>query len=135
MASRIGAKISAGVVRNVINDIGGVLDRLFPAPEKRAKVERAREEIAQLPALRQIEVSLAQAPEHTLFVAGWRPTIGWVCALALTWAFLQPVAVWVVTTFRLGVAMPAVVTDHLLELVLAMLGIAGLRTFEKTKAG
>jgi hypothetical protein len=46
---------------------------------------------------------------------------------------LQPVAVWVVATFRLGVAVPAVVTDHLLEMVLAMLGIAGLRTFEKTQ--
>jgi hypothetical protein len=84
--------------------------------------------------MKQIEDSLAEAAERALFVAGWRPTIGWVCALALTWAFLRPVAVWVVTTFRLGVAMPAVVTDHLLEMVLVMLGIAGLRTFEKTKA-
>ena len=131
MASRIGAKIAAGVVRNVINDIGGVFDRLFPAPEERAKAERARHEIARLPALKQINL----AENRALFVAGWRPTIGWVCALALTWAFLlQPVAVWVVTTFALGVAVPAVVTDHLLEMVLAMLGIAGLRTFEKTKA-
>jgi hypothetical protein len=85
--------------------------------------------------MRQIEDSLAEAAEHTLFVAGWRPTIGWICALALTWAFLlQPVAVWVVATFALGATVPAIVTDHLLELVLAMLGIAGLRTFEKTKA-
>jgi hypothetical protein len=97
MASRIGAKIPAGGVRNVINDIGDMLDRLFLAPEERA-----------------------------LFVAGWRPTIGWVCALALTWAFLlQPVAVWVVATFALGATVPAIVTDHLLEVVLAMLGIAG----------
>jgi hypothetical protein len=44
------------------------------------------------------------------------------------------VAVWVVATFALGATVPAIVTDHLLELVLAMLGIAGLRTFEKTKA-
>ena len=81
MASRIGAKIPAGVVRNVVDGIGGVvLDRLFPAPEKRA-----------------------------LFVAGWRPMIGWICALALTWAFLvQPVALWVVSTFGLGVAVPAI---------------------------
>jgi hypothetical protein len=94
MASRIGAKIPAGVVRN---DISDMLDRLFPAPEERA-----------------------------LFVAGWRPTIGWVCALPLTWAFLlQPVAVWVVATFALSATVPAIVTDHLLEWVLAMLGIAG----------
>jgi hypothetical protein len=126
---------NALAVQNLIDGSGEVLDRLFPAPEQHAKAERARHEIARLPALRQIEVSLTEAAERALFVAGWRPTIGWVCALALTWAFLlQPVAVWVVTTFGLGAPMPAVVTDHLLELVLAMLGIAGLRTFEKTKA-
>ena len=132
MASRIGAKIPAGVVRNVVDGIGGVvLDRLFPAPEQRVEAEPARHEIARLPALKQID----RAGQASLFVAGWRPMIGWICALALTWAFLvQPVALWVVTIFGLGVAVPAIATDHLLEMVLAMLGIAGLRTFEKTKA-
>ena len=131
MASRAAPETPA--VRQVADDIGSVLDRLFPAPEERAKAELARHEIARLPALRQIEGSLAEAAEHTLFVAGWRPTIGWVCALALTWAFLQPVAVWIVATFAPGAPVPAAATDHLLELVLAMLGIAGLRTFEKTQ--
>jgi hypothetical protein len=121
---------NALAVQNLIDGIGEILDRLFPAPEQHAKAELARHEMARLPALKQID----RAEDHALFVAGLRPTIGWVRALALTWAFLQPVALWIVTTFRLGVAMPAIVTDHLLELVLAMLGIAGLRTFEKTKA-
>jgi hypothetical protein len=122
--------VPAPIVQSVVDDIGDILDRLFPAPEERAKAELARHEIARLPALKQIDL----AEPCSLFVAGWRPTIGWVCALALTWAFLlQPVALWVVTTFDLGVTVPAMVTDHLLELVLAMLGIAGLRTFEKTQ--
>ena len=131
MASRIGAKIPAGVVRNVVDGIGGmVLDRLFPDPEERAKAELARHEIARLPALKQID----RAGQPSLFVTGWRPTIGWVCALALAWAFLvQPVAVWAVATFALGAAVPAALTEHLFEMVLAMLGIAGLRTFEKTQ--
>ena len=134
MASQVAPETPA--IRQVVDDIGDILDRLFPTPEQRAKAERARHEIARLPALKQIEGRIAEAIEPSLFVAGWRPTIGWICALALAWAFLlQPVAVWVVTTFGLGVAVPAVVTDHLLEMVLAMLGIAGLRTFEKTKAG
>jgi hypothetical protein len=120
----------APAVGNVVNDIGNVLDRLFPAPEERAKVALARVEIARLPALKQIVL----ADERSLFVPGWRPTIGWVCALALTWAFLlQPVALWIVTTFALGATVPTAVTEHLFEMVLAMLGIAGLRTFEKTQ--
>ena len=120
----------AETVKSIVDGVGDILDRLFPAPEEHAKAELARHEIARLPALKQIDL----AEPCSLFVAGWRPTIGWVCALALTWAFIvQPVAVWVVTTFDLGVTVPAMVTDHLLELVLAMLGIAGLRTFEKTQ--
>jgi hypothetical protein len=123
--------VPAPIVQSVADGVGDILDRLFPDPEERAKAELARHEIARLPALKQIDL----AEPCSLFVAGWRPTIGWVCALALTWAFLvQPVALWVVTTFGLGVAVPAIATDHLLEMVLAMLGIAGLRTFEKTKA-
>jgi glutathione S-transferase len=121
-------------VRQVVDDGGGVLDRLLPAPEQRAKVARARKEIARLPALKQIEGRLAEAAERAPFVAGWRPTIGWICALALAWAFiLQPVAVWAVATFALGAAVPAALTEHLFEMVLAMLGIAGLRTIEKTQ--
>jgi hypothetical protein len=129
MASQVTPETPA--VRQVVEEIGGVLDRLFSAPEQRAKVARARKEIARLPALRQID----SAEPCSLFVAGWRPTIGWICTLALAWAFiLQPVAVWAVATFALGAAVPTIATDHLLEMVLAMLGIAGLRTFEKTKA-
>jgi hypothetical protein len=78
--------------------------------------------------------SVSEPAERALFVAGWRPTIGWVCALALTWAFLlQPVAVWIIATFAPGATVPAAVTEHLFEMVLAMLGIAGLRTIEKTQ--
>jgi hypothetical protein len=117
-------------IRQVVDEIGSMLDRLFPAPEQRAKVARARKEIARLPALKQID----RAGQASLFVAGWRPTIGWICALALAWAFiLQPVAVWAVATFALGAAVPAALTEHLFEMVLAMLGIAGLRTIEKTQ--
>ena len=129
MASRVAPETPA--VRQAVDDIGGILDRLFPDPEERAKAELARHEIARLPALKQLDL----VGPCSLFVAGWRPTIGWICALALTWAFLvQPVAVWVVATFALGAAVPTALTEHLFEMVLAMLGIAGLRTFEKTKA-
>jgi hypothetical protein len=130
MASQVTPETPA--VRQVVEEIGGVLDRLFPAPEERAKVDLARAEIARLPAVKQIDL----AEPCALFIAGWRPTIGWVCALALTWAFLlQPVAVWIVAIFAPGAAVPAAVTEHLFEMVLAMLGIASLRTIEKTKGG
>jgi hypothetical protein len=134
MLGGLAAEAAGGAIKGVVEGVGGVLDRLFTSDEERAKLELARIEIERLPALKQIEVNLAEAAHRSVFVAGWRPAIGWVCALALLWAFiLQPAATWAVTTFDLGVAVPAIVTDHLFELVLAMLGMAGLRTFEKTK--
>ncbi len=60
-------------------------------------------------------------------MAGWRPALGWVCALGLLFVFVgNPVIQWV--TGEPGPQMP---TDIMLELVLAMLGLAGLRSFEK----
>ena len=132
--SGIAAIAASGAVQGVVEGVGDVLDRLFTSDEERAKLALARLEIERLPALKQIEVNLAEATHRSVFVAGWRPAIGWVCALALVWAFLlQPVATWAITVFGLSMPVPMIVTDHLFELVLAMLGMAGLRTFEKTK--
>ena len=132
--SGIAADVVGGAIQGVVEGVGEVLDRLFTSDEQRAKLALARLEIERLPALKQIEVNLAEAAHPSVFVAGWRPAIGWVCAFALVWAFLlQPMATWAITTFALGLPVPAIVTDHLFELVLAMLGMAGLRTFEKTK--
>lgn len=81
----------------------------------------------------QLEVNRVEAASSNVFVAGWRPFIGWVCGVALAWTYIgEPVA-----TFALaragyaGAPLPAVQTENLFELVLAMLGMSGLRSFEK----
>ncbi len=80
----------------------------------------------------QIAVNRQEAAHKSLFVAGWRPFIGWVCGVAIAWAFLgQHVAEWAVAIWAPGTPVPTVDSDRLMELVLAMLGMAGLRTYEK----
>ena len=80
----------------------------------------------------QIAVNRQEAAHKSLFVAGWRPFIGWVCGVAIAWAFLgQHVAEWAVALWAPGTPIPEVESDRLMELVLAMLGMAGLRTYEK----
>ncbi len=80
----------------------------------------------------QIDVNRQEAAHKSLFVAGWRPFIGWVCGVAIAWAFLgQHVAEWAVAIWAPGTPIPEVESDRLMELVLAMLGMAGLRTYEK----
>jgi hypothetical protein len=113
---------------------------LIPNKNERARAEEEFQK-ALLEAVRaadnaQAEVNKIEAAHNSIFVAGWRPAIGWMCALALGWTFLaEPTLTWVAVTF--GVAelteLPAVDSDPLFQLVLAMLGIAGLRTFEKVK--
>lgn len=81
----------------------------------------------------QLEVNKIEAGSSSLFVAGWRPFIGWVCGVAIAWAFIgQPVADFVLArTQYAGVALPKIETDYLMQLILAMLGMSGLRSFEK----
>ncbi len=83
----------------------------------------------------QTKINEIEAGHSSIFVAGWRPFIGWVCGIGLLWAFiLQPVFIWSITVFDLGVtSIPEINSDGLYQLVLAMLGMGGLRTFEKMK--
>lgn len=82
----------------------------------------------------QVEINKIEAANANLFVAGWRPFIGWVCGAALAWTYLlMPFLAWVMLFYKPDVSLPALPTENLFELVLAMLGLGGLRTFEKLK--
>ena len=80
----------------------------------------------------QLEVDKAEAANPSVFVAGWRPFIGWVGGAGLAWSFVVgPVTSFVLTLVAPHVHVPAIDTAGLLELVFTMLGMGGLRTFEK----
>jgi hypothetical protein len=118
--------------------LGTLIDRLIPdkAAAERAKLEIEAQLVASAneAALAQVEVNKIEAGHSSVFVAGWRPSIGWVCAAGLAWAFvLAPVASWALVVSGIKEELPDIQTDYLLELVLAMLGIGGLRTFEKMR--
>jgi hypothetical protein len=121
--------------------LGPLIDKLvdrIPDPNERAK-EKARIEADLLAAAsaqqaQQAEINKIEAANSNVFVSGWRPFIGWCCGLGIFWAFVgQPIAIWTISTFKLVATVPQIETGYLLELVLAMLGIGGLRTFEKLK--
>lgn len=82
----------------------------------------------------QTEVNKVEAAHPSLFVAGWRPAVGWVGAIGLGWAFvLSPFAETVSRWFGWTGAMPVVDSGTLLTLILGMLGIGAQRSFEKVK--
>lgn len=122
--------------------IGPILDRLvdrIPDPNARAEArEQAESQLLSVFAEAsrgQMEINKQEAAHKSLFVAGWRPSVGWACSLGLAWTFLlQPLVAYALAIYDPSIQPPpGVETDMLLELVVTMLGVSGLRTFEKLK--
>ena len=82
----------------------------------------------------QMDVNKAEAASPNAFTSGWRPAIGWVCGLALLFQYiLRPMLMWFgVIAGHQWPPLPGI-DDNLWQLMLGMLGLGGLRTFEKTK--
>jgi len=82
----------------------------------------------------QIEANVVQAKHPSLFVAGARPAIMWICALGLlTQFFLMPIAEWATSIWMPDVMLPELNTGELMTLTLSLLGLGGMRSFEKSK--
>lgn len=78
----------------------------------------------------QSEINKMEAQHRSIFVAGWRPFIGWICGSALLYNFIiRDLIAWVSP----DVMPPAIQMDQLITILLGMLGLGGLRTFEKIK--
>jgi len=85
--------------------------------------------------LAQNRINEAEAKHKSMFVAGWRPFIGWVCGIGLMWSFLvRPIFNWIISIAGLDITgLPALDMGAIMQLVTAMLGMGALRTYEKMK--
>lgn len=111
-----------------IEAIGNIIDSVFTSDEEKAHGDLLKQRLALKPALMQAEINKVQAGHRSIFVAGARPFLMWVCGLGFLFAFvINPVLQWLAP--ELG--SPELPLDAMLELTLAMLGLAGLRTVEK----
>lgn len=129
----------------IIPVLGTIFDKLIPDPGQAADAKlkvlemAQRGELAVLDAdmrlaMGQMEVNKAEATTD-LFRGGWRPATGWVCVFGLAYQFIaQPILPWVVTLFGATVPpLPAIDNETLMVLLTGMLGLGGLRTFERVK--
>lgn len=129
----------------IIPAITQALDKIIPDPQAAADAKLRALELAQKGdlaaldaelrlALGQIEVNKAEATTD-MFRGGWRPAVGWTCVAGLAYQFiLQPVLPWVVALFGAQVPpLPAIDNEALMVLLTGMLGLGGLRTFERVK--
>jgi len=84
--------------------------------------------------LAQIEVNKEEAKSTSVFIAGWRPAAGWVGVLAFFYAaFLEPLARFVTTLYGYHGGYPEIDTSLTIQVLFGLLGLAGMRSYEKSK--
>ena len=85
--------------------------------------------------LAQLEINKAEASSGSLFKGGWRPAVGWISAIAFAYHFvLQPIIIFVLTVVGVDIpTLPEFEMSTLLTVLGGLLGIGGLRSYEKTK--
>ena len=79
----------------------------------------------------QTKINEIEAQHRTVFVAGWRPFVGWVCGVALAYNFV--VRDLFISALQPESVPPALQMEHLMTVLMGMLGLGGLRTYEKLK--
>lgn len=123
----------SGELTGPIEAVGNVLDALFTSDKERLDKKAVLARIAQQPSLVQGEINKIEAAHKSVFVAGWRPFIGWVCGFALFYNFIaRDLMVWgLALTTANTPPPPPLHLDVLTTILYALLGLGGMRTFEK----
>ena len=112
-------------INALVGPVSAILDKVIPDKDLREKLSHEIATMADKQMSAQIEVNKVEASHKSLFVAGWRPAIGWICGLALLYStIVSPIlGIWF--------TVPAVDTSLLTTVLMGMLGLGTLRTVEK----
>ena len=126
------------MINLLIPAVTGLLNKFIPDADERQKlaheIATMSQKMAHESALLQIEVNKEEAKHRSSFVAGWRPFIGWTCGLALAYHFiLQPILTLILAISGITIDLPVFDMSSLMTVLMGMLGLGGLRTYEKVK--
>lgn len=126
-------------IPQMVTTIGGIVNKFIPDRDAQVKLQAELQmkllEIEANAAKAQTEINAIEAQSPNLFVAGWRPCVGWVCASAFAWQFVgQPLFSFFYALLTKQAA-PVVALDHdaLNTVLFGLLGLGGFRTWEKVK--
>lgn len=131
-----------GTVKGILGGVGefakdiraAITGEAIKDPTKIMELEQKAMEIEFAITKVQTDINLEEAKNHNVFVSGWRPFIGWVCGFGIAWQFIiSPLIEWVCKLAGKVVVPPVLDTASLMGLVVPLLGLGGLRTFEKYK--
>ena len=130
--SWFGNLIGGGLV-GAAEGIADIVDRFVETEDERKAAEIIKARMMMQPSLVQTELNKIEAGHRSVFVAGWRPFIGWVCGAALLYNFvLRDLLAWLILNTGLEASLPPdLAMDELITILLGMLGLGAFRTVEK----
>ena len=117
-----------------LNVVGTIIDKVIDNIDRFTFDKQEKAELIQEINKAQIEVNKVESGHTSMFVAGWRPFVGWTCGIALCYHFvLQPFLVFLLYSFGYQVDLPAFDMTTLTTILMGLLGLGGLRSYEKVK--
>ena len=120
------------ILDKLIQPVANILDKFVADKDLKAKLQHELETAIHSANLAQLEVNKAEAAHKSVFVAGWRPFVGWVCGVALSYHFiLAPLLQFSFALAGMDQELPEFDFSQLSTVLMGMLGLGGLRTFEK----
>jgi hypothetical protein len=126
----------APIIGALAGPLMGLIDDLFTSDEERAEAKVKLLEMEQNGELAQIAVNMQEAKSENVFISGWRPAVGWTCTAAFAYAFvLQPFAAFIALVSGMDPALLEALPDldigSMMPVLLGMLGLGAMRTYEK----
>jgi len=119
-------------IGGLADGVASAIDRFVETDEEKRAAEILKKKVDMEPAKWNAEINKIEARHRSVFVAGWRPAIGWTCAIGLFWVFVgSPVVGSILAIAGVSVVLPVLNAGELMTLVLAMLGFGAYRTYEK----
>ena len=126
------------MLANLIGPATQLLDKFIEDKDQKAalahEISTMAERHAQELAKGQLEVNKMEAASSSMFVAGWRPAVGWICALGFLSNFiLIPMANFALALASVDIQIPMIDTSQMMPVLIGMLGLGTLRTVEKVR--
>ena len=125
------------MIKDLIAPIAGLLDKFVEDKDQRNAlahdIATMSEKLIAQQNLAQMEVNKAEASSSSMFVSGWRPAVGWCCVFAMAGNFIvTPFANFALGLAGVSITIPLVPLDTMMPVLLGMLGLGGLRTYERS---
>jgi hypothetical protein len=123
-------------IGSAVTGVKDILGMFFPdkTQEEKDKIAQAFSliQLQQQADATQVAVNTTEASNTSLFVSGWRPAVGWVCAMAFAAKFMGGPLVFLVAEFlEKAIVLPPIDMTEMLPILIGMLGLGSMRTFEK----